>query len=156
MAPWPLPPSLLLLLLLLGGSTARPAALRAPRHSDGTFTSELSRLRDSARLQRLLQGLVGKRRRAVWTGPRRRDMPGAPAPGLILIWGGTASRTPRTAPPGFNPQRARCACCGQTSQPCRPGCHPEPLCIRSGLPGCLVWLGLVTVPEAAETTQWPR
>ncbi|XP_077901402.1 secretin [Ictidomys tridecemlineatus] len=64
MAPWPLPPSLLLLLLLLlllGGSTARPAALRAPRHSDGTFTSELSRLRDSARLQRLLQGLVGKR-----------------------------------------------------------------------------------------------
>nr|P31299.1 RecName: Full=Secretin [Ovis aries]P63296.1 RecName: Full=Secretin [Bos taurus]P63297.1 RecName: Full=Secretin [Cavia porcellus]pir/SEBO/ secretin - bovine [Bos taurus] len=27
-------------------------------HSDGTFTSELSRLRDSARLQRLLQGLV--------------------------------------------------------------------------------------------------
>ncbi|TEA36508.1 hypothetical protein DBR06_SOUSAS35410027, partial [Sousa chinensis] len=34
---------------------------RAPRHSDGTFTSELSRLRESARLQRLLQGLVGKR-----------------------------------------------------------------------------------------------
>uniref|UniRef100_A0A8C7ELR4 Secretin n=1 Tax=Neovison vison TaxID=452646 RepID=A0A8C7ELR4_NEOVI len=33
----------------------------APRHSDGTFTSELSRLRESARLQRLLQGLVGKR-----------------------------------------------------------------------------------------------
>ncbi|CAO2583864.1 Sct, partial [Lemmus lemmus] len=31
-------------------------------HSDGTFTSELSRLQDSARLQRLLQGLVGKRR----------------------------------------------------------------------------------------------
>ncbi|KAH0508083.1 Secretin [Microtus ochrogaster] len=31
------------------------------RHSDGTFTSELSRLQDSARLQRLLQGLVGKR-----------------------------------------------------------------------------------------------
>nr|P09910.1 RecName: Full=Secretin [Canis lupus familiaris] len=27
-------------------------------HSDGTFTSELSRLRESARLQRLLQGLV--------------------------------------------------------------------------------------------------
>ncbi|XP_023510526.1 secretin isoform X1 [Equus caballus] len=33
----------------------------ARRHSDGTFTSELSRLRESARLQRLLQGLVGKR-----------------------------------------------------------------------------------------------
>uniref|UniRef100_A0A8C0CXI5 Secretin n=1 Tax=Balaenoptera musculus TaxID=9771 RepID=A0A8C0CXI5_BALMU len=39
------------------GARARPA----PRHSDGTFTSELSRLRESARLQRLLQGLVGKR-----------------------------------------------------------------------------------------------
>ncbi|KAI4530299.1 hypothetical protein MG293_020155 [Ovis ammon polii] len=56
--------ALLLLLppLLLGGCAARPAPPRAPRHSDGTFTSELSRLRDSARLQRLLQGLVGKRR----------------------------------------------------------------------------------------------
>lgn len=41
---------------------AIPRPRRAPRHSDGTFTSELSRLRDSARLQRLLQGLVGKRR----------------------------------------------------------------------------------------------
>nr|XP_031304199.1 secretin isoform X2 [Camelus dromedarius] len=48
---------LLLLLLLLGGCTARPAPPRAPRHSDGTFTSELSRLRESAQLQRLLQGL---------------------------------------------------------------------------------------------------
>uniref|UniRef100_A0A8D0WID6 Secretin n=1 Tax=Sus scrofa TaxID=9823 RepID=A0A8D0WID6_PIG len=48
-------------LLLLAGCAARPAPPRAPRHSDGTFTSELSRLRDSARLQRLLQGLVGKR-----------------------------------------------------------------------------------------------
>ncbi|XDB66225.1 hypothetical protein AB1E18_019534 [Capra hircus] len=48
--------ALLLLLppLLLGGCAARPAPPRAPRHSDGTFTSELSRLRDSARLQRLL------------------------------------------------------------------------------------------------------
>ncbi|XP_059566794.1 secretin [Myotis daubentonii] len=59
------PRALLLLLLpllpLLGGSAARPAPPRAPRHSDGTFTSELSRLRESARLQRLLQGLVGKR-----------------------------------------------------------------------------------------------
>ncbi|TKC37704.1 hypothetical protein EI555_019013 [Monodon monoceros] len=56
---------LLLLLLpppLLRGCAARPAPPRAPRHSDGTFTSELSRLRESARLQRLLQGLVGKRR----------------------------------------------------------------------------------------------
>ncbi|XP_055116120.1 secretin [Symphalangus syndactylus] len=58
MAPRPL---LLLLLLLLGGSAARPAPPRARRHSDGTFTSELSRLREGARLQRLLQGLVGKR-----------------------------------------------------------------------------------------------
>uniref|UniRef100_A0A8C8YAT2 Secretin n=1 Tax=Panthera leo TaxID=9689 RepID=A0A8C8YAT2_PANLE len=40
---------------------APPSLPRAPRHSDGTFTSELSRLRESARLQRLLQGLVGKR-----------------------------------------------------------------------------------------------
>ncbi|XP_035120262.1 secretin [Callithrix jacchus] len=55
------PRPLLLLLLLLGGSAARPAPPRAPRHSDGTFTSELSRLREGARLQRLLQGLVGKR-----------------------------------------------------------------------------------------------
>ncbi|XP_015993987.2 secretin [Rousettus aegyptiacus] len=54
---------LLLLLLppLLAGSAARPAPPRAPRHSDGMFTSELSRLRESARLHRLLQGLVGKR-----------------------------------------------------------------------------------------------
>ncbi|XP_013203304.1 secretin isoform X2 [Microtus ochrogaster] len=58
----PLPrPPLLLLLLLLAGSTALPALPRISRHSDGTFTSELSRLQDSARLQRLLQGLVGKR-----------------------------------------------------------------------------------------------
>ncbi|XP_055475283.1 secretin isoform X1 [Psammomys obesus] len=55
------PPPLLLLLLLLAGSAALPAPPRTPRHSDGTFTSELSRLQDSARLQRLLQGLVGKR-----------------------------------------------------------------------------------------------
>ncbi|XP_023510528.1 secretin [Equus przewalskii] len=54
-------PQALLLLLLLSGSAARPAPPRARRHSDGTFTSELSRLRESARLQRLLQGLVGKR-----------------------------------------------------------------------------------------------
>ncbi|XP_006877065.1 PREDICTED: secretin [Chrysochloris asiatica] len=53
--------ALLLLLQLFRGPAARPAPPRATRHSDGTFTSELSRLRDSARLQRLLQGLVGKR-----------------------------------------------------------------------------------------------
>ncbi|XP_003802847.1 secretin [Otolemur garnettii] len=52
---------LLLLLLFLGAAAARPAPPRARRHSDGTFTSELSRLRESARLQRLLKGLVGKR-----------------------------------------------------------------------------------------------
>ncbi|XP_054432811.1 secretin [Pteronotus mesoamericanus] len=60
----PRTPQLLLLLLLtplLRGSAARPAPRRALRHSDGTFTSELSRLRESARLQRLLQGLIGKR-----------------------------------------------------------------------------------------------
>uniref|UniRef100_A0A8C6I8T5 Secretin n=1 Tax=Mus spicilegus TaxID=10103 RepID=A0A8C6I8T5_MUSSI len=58
----PLPTSmLLLLLLLLSSSAALPAPPRTPRHSDGMFTSELSRLQDSARLQRLLQGLVGKR-----------------------------------------------------------------------------------------------
>uniref|UniRef100_A0A8C6QY25 Secretin n=1 Tax=Nannospalax galili TaxID=1026970 RepID=A0A8C6QY25_NANGA len=57
------PPHLLLLpLLLLQSSAALPAPPRTPRHSDGTFTSELSRLQDRARLQRLLQGLVGKRR----------------------------------------------------------------------------------------------
>ncbi|XP_048217433.1 secretin [Perognathus longimembris pacificus] len=61
MVPPPPPPLPLLLLLLLTGAAARPALPRAMRHSDGTFTSELSRLRDSARLQRLLQGLVGKR-----------------------------------------------------------------------------------------------
>eukprot|EP00073_Rattus_norvegicus_P042394 XP_017444275.1 PREDICTED: secretin isoform X1 [Rattus norvegicus] len=57
----PTPPLLLLLLLLLSSSFVLPAPPRTPRHSDGTFTSELSRLQDSARLQRLLQGLVGKR-----------------------------------------------------------------------------------------------
>ncbi|KAG8515698.1 Interferon regulatory factor 7 [Galemys pyrenaicus] len=70
MAAWPRP--LLLLLLLLGGSAAHPALPRAPRHSDGAFTSELSRLRESARLQRLLQGLVGKRRTHSALGPGQR------------------------------------------------------------------------------------
>uniref|UniRef100_A0A8C9BKY1 Secretin n=1 Tax=Phocoena sinus TaxID=42100 RepID=A0A8C9BKY1_PHOSS len=53
--------ALLLLLLLLPPPLLRARGPGAPRHSDGTFTSELSRLRESARLQRLLQGLVGKR-----------------------------------------------------------------------------------------------
>ncbi|KAM6174048.1 secretin [Erethizon dorsatum] len=61
MAPCLPPPLLLVLLLLLRGPAAHSAPPRAPRHSDGMFTSELSRLRDSAGLQRLLQGLVGKR-----------------------------------------------------------------------------------------------
>ncbi|XP_021024559.1 secretin isoform X2 [Mus caroli] len=73
--PLPSAPMLLLLLLLLSSSAALPAPPRIPRHSDGMFTSELSRLQDSARLQRLLQGLVGKRRtqkipqRTAWPGP---------------------------------------------------------------------------------------
>ncbi|KAM8816621.1 secretin [Rhynchonycteris naso] len=61
MAPRPLLLLLLLLPPLLWNAAARPASPRAPRHSDGTFTSELSRLRESARLQRLLKGLIGKR-----------------------------------------------------------------------------------------------
>ncbi|XP_019570372.1 secretin [Rhinolophus sinicus] len=85
------PGALLLLLLLsplLQGSAGRPAPLRAPRHSDGTFTSELSRLRESARLQRLLQGLVGKRSEqdaensTSWTGSATEP---AEVP-LCLLW----------------------------------------------------------------------
>ncbi|KAM5317938.1 secretin [Glossophaga mutica] len=80
------PQALLLLLLLMPfrGSAARPAPRRAPRHSDGTFTSELSRLRESARLQRLLQGLVGKRseqdteHRASWSE--------SPEDPVCLLW----------------------------------------------------------------------
>ncbi|XP_037018940.1 secretin isoform X2 [Artibeus jamaicensis] len=64
-----------------------PWCLRAPRHSDGMFTSELSRLRESARLQRLLQGLVGKRseqdteNRTSWS-----QSPGSP---VCLLWSNT-------------------------------------------------------------------
>nr|XP_003461332.1 secretin [Cavia porcellus] len=83
MAPCPLP-LILMLLLLLGGPAAHPAPPRAARHSDGTFTSELSRLRDSARLQRLLQGLVGKRSdqdtENSTTGSKPVDSP------LCLLW----------------------------------------------------------------------
>ncbi|XP_037018939.2 secretin isoform X1 [Artibeus jamaicensis] len=86
MAPRALP-LLLLLPLLLRGCAARPAPHRAPRHSDGMFTSELSRLRESARLQRLLQGLVGKRseqdteNRTSWS-----QSPGSP---VCLLWSNT-------------------------------------------------------------------
>uniref|UniRef100_A0A671E160 Secretin n=1 Tax=Rhinolophus ferrumequinum TaxID=59479 RepID=A0A671E160_RHIFE len=90
-APTMAPRALLLLLLLsplLQGSAGRPAPPRAPRHSDGTFTSELSRLRESARLQRLLQGLVGKRSEqdaensTSWTGSATEP---AEVP-LCLLW----------------------------------------------------------------------
>ncbi|XP_054999162.1 secretin isoform X2 [Sorex araneus] len=96
----PLP---LLLLLLLGGAAARPGPPRPPRHSDGMFTSELSRLRESAHLQRLLQGLVGRRRT-----------------NSDLGWG-AASRTQRTARPGPSLPRSRSSCCGPTRPPCWPG-----------------------------------
>ncbi|KAL2805557.1 secretin preproprotein [Daubentonia madagascariensis] len=75
---------LLLLLLLLGGATARPAPPRARRHSDGTFTSELSRLREGARLQRLLQGLVGKRSEQVTENSTAWSKPGEGQ--LCLLW----------------------------------------------------------------------
>nr|XP_021501930.1 secretin isoform X1 [Meriones unguiculatus] len=106
------PPPLLLLLLLLAGSAALPAPPRTPRHSDGTFTSELSRLQDSARLQRLLQGLVGKRR--------------------------TQKIAQRTAWPGPGPQKISSACCGRTLRPYRIGCSPGSPWRGSGLSGCLL------------------
>uniref|UniRef100_A0A8C2UTP3 Secretin n=1 Tax=Chinchilla lanigera TaxID=34839 RepID=A0A8C2UTP3_CHILA len=87
---------LLLLLLMLRGTTALPPLPRAARHSDGTFTSELSRLRDSARLQRLLQGLVGKRSEQdtenSTAGSKPVDGP------LCLLWLDT--RTPQAWPLG--------------------------------------------------------
>ncbi|XP_047373323.1 secretin [Sciurus carolinensis] len=121
MAPRPLP----LLLLLLAGSAARPAAPRAPRHSDGTFTSELGRLRDSARLQRLLQGLVGKRSEqdtensTAWFKPTEGQ--------LCLLW------TDQPALQAWTPRR------GPRLQAWSPWL---PAASRPG----------VMVPEAAETT----
>uniref|UniRef100_A0A8C9B551 Secretin n=1 Tax=Prolemur simus TaxID=1328070 RepID=A0A8C9B551_PROSS len=91
----------LLLLLLLLGAAAHPAPPRARRHSDGTFTSELSRLREGARLQRLLQGLVGKRSEpgteniTAWSTPTE--------PRLFLLWSYAPpmqARMPQTAPLG--------------------------------------------------------
>nr|XP_048314353.1 secretin isoform X2 [Myodes glareolus] len=95
--PWPKPP-LLLLLLLLAGSTALPAPPRISRHSDGMFTSELSRLQDSARLQRLLQGLVGKRRllpRLSLDGSRSPWLPPGPKPAVEVSEWTEATRQPR-------------------------------------------------------------
>ncbi|XP_060246706.1 secretin isoform X2 [Meriones unguiculatus] len=92
------PPPLLLLLLLLAGSAALPAPPRTPRHSDGTFTSELSRLQDSARLQRLLQGLVGKRRllpRFALEGLRSLWLPPGPRPAVEVSEWTEATRQPR-------------------------------------------------------------
>ncbi|XP_008852671.1 secretin [Nannospalax galili] len=83
------PPHLLLLpLLLLQSSAALPAPPRTPRHSDGTFTSELSRLQDRARLQRLLQGLVGKRsEQDTENSPENSSAGSKPTEGqLCLLW----------------------------------------------------------------------
>ncbi|XP_036895139.1 secretin [Sturnira hondurensis] len=97
MAPRALLLLLLLLTPLLRGCAARPAPRRAPRHSDGTFTSELSRLRESAGLQRLLQGLVGKRseqdteNRTSWS-----ESSGGP---VCLLWSNTPALT-AWVPPG--------------------------------------------------------
>ncbi|XP_049993583.1 secretin isoform X2 [Alexandromys fortis] len=94
----PLPRPPLLLLLLLAGSTALPALPRISRHSDGTFTSELSRLQDSARLQRLLQGLVGKRRllpRLSLDGSQSPWLPPGPKPAVEVSEWTEATRRPR-------------------------------------------------------------
>ncbi|XP_031798437.1 secretin [Sarcophilus harrisii] len=44
---------------LIHGSSSFPAPQRAQRHMDGAFTSELSRLRESAFVQSLVRALVG-------------------------------------------------------------------------------------------------
>uniref|UniRef100_A0A8C5XGH3 Secretin n=1 Tax=Microcebus murinus TaxID=30608 RepID=A0A8C5XGH3_MICMU len=97
-SPAPSPLLLLLLLLLLLGAAARPATPRARRHSDGTFTSELSRLREGARLQRLLQGLVGKR----VPGPQ----PQCPAPNACLRRALPRAPLDRTRSPWLSGPRA--------------------------------------------------
>uniref|UniRef100_A0A7N4PA42 Uncharacterized protein n=1 Tax=Sarcophilus harrisii TaxID=9305 RepID=A0A7N4PA42_SARHA len=48
-------------LLLRLPASVSPRARPAQRHMDGAFTSELSRLRESAFVHRLIQQLVGKR-----------------------------------------------------------------------------------------------
>ncbi|XP_037694222.1 secretin [Choloepus didactylus] len=150
--------ALLLLLLLLDGPAARPAAPRwaparpalrpsdppglaltppaasprARRHSDGAFTSELSRLRESAQLQRLLQGLVGKRSQRCPTRlPRRvliltgvgdseqdaenRTVPAAPSGGqLCLLWS-------RARPQAWTPLRDPLDGAWPPGLPSRPG-----------------------------------
>nr|XP_004653955.2 secretin [Jaculus jaculus] len=97
-----LPPALLLLLLLLllQGSAALPARPRARRHSDGVFTSELSRLQDSARLQRLLQGLVGKRsEQDTENSPENSSAWSKPTEGqLCLLWSNPQARLPLRPP----------------------------------------------------------
>ncbi|XP_044540677.1 secretin [Gracilinanus agilis] len=45
--------------LLIQGSSSLQAPQRAQRHMDGAFTSELSRLRESAFVQSLIRSLVG-------------------------------------------------------------------------------------------------
>ncbi|XP_036621239.1 secretin [Trichosurus vulpecula] len=44
---------------LIQGFSSLPAPQRAQRHTDGAFTSELSRLRESAFVQSLVRALVG-------------------------------------------------------------------------------------------------
>ncbi|KAF6106104.1 secretin [Phyllostomus discolor] len=94
------PRALLLMLLLtplLRGCAPRPAPGRAPRHSDGTFTSELSRLRESARLQRLLQSLVGKRSEQDTENRTSGSQP--PEGPVCLLWSNTPALR-AWAPPG--------------------------------------------------------
>uniref|UniRef100_A0A671E150 Secretin n=1 Tax=Rhinolophus ferrumequinum TaxID=59479 RepID=A0A671E150_RHIFE len=141
-APTMAPRALLLLLLLsplLQGSAGRPAPPRAPRHSDGTFTSELSRLRESARLQRLLQGLGQAPHGAV-------PHAAVSTPNSTTnsdLGRGAASRTRRTAHPGLglppSLPRSPSACCGPILLPwplpvpstALPRAPPAPLVIHS-------------------------
>ncbi|XP_074130487.1 secretin isoform X2 [Sminthopsis crassicaudata] len=49
----------ILFAFLIQGSSSLPAPQRAQRHMDGAFTSELSRLRESAFVQSLVRALIG-------------------------------------------------------------------------------------------------
>ncbi|XP_051819870.1 secretin isoform X2 [Antechinus flavipes] len=49
----------ILFAFLIQGSSSLPAPQRTQRHMDGAFTSELSRLRESAFVQSLVRALVG-------------------------------------------------------------------------------------------------